>query len=356
MAAARPDSVIIVGGGPAGLTAAYELCRAGVHAVVLEKNDKVGGLARTESYRGFHFDIGGHRFFTKGDAVSRMWREVLGDEFLRRPRLSRIYYRGRFFPYPLKPWNSLAGLVAWQSLLVALSYFRWQVAPYEREDTFEEWVTNRFGRRLFMIFFKSYTEKVWGIPCTELQAEWAAQRIKDLSLKSAILTMFFSQRNVIKTLIEEFEYPRLGPGMMWNAVRERIVEAGGVVELESDVTQIRRGGNRIVDVVGGGSNGGTPRSASHFISTMPITELVARIDPPPPDEVVQAARTLRHRDFLTVCVIVDKPDLFPDNWIYVHDPNVRVARIQNFKNWSSAMVPDGAKSSLGLEYFCNQGD
>ena len=219
--------VVIIGAGPAGLTAGRELARLGLPPIVVEKSAGVGGLARTETFKGFSFDMGGHRFFTKVAEVNKIWQEVLGDEFLRRPRLSRIYYNRRFFHYPLRPLNALLGLGPRQAVLIVLSYLRWQIFPHPQENTFEEWVTNRFGRRLFQIFFKSYTEKVWGIPCSELRAEWAAQRIKNLSLKAAVVSMFFKPRRTIKTLIEEFDYPRLGPGMMWNAVAAEIRQQRG---------------------------------------------------------------------------------------------------------------------------------
>jgi len=212
--------VVIIGAGPAGLTAAYELAKLNQRPLVLEERDKVGGLSCTENFQGFHFDMGGHRFFTKVNEVKQFWHEILGGEFLRRPRLSRIYYRRKFFYYPLKPLNALLGLGFWNSTLIIFSYIKWQLLPYQKEDTFEQWVTNRFGKRLFKTFFETYTEKVWGIPCSELKAEWAAQRIKNLSLKTALLAMFFKPKQTIKTLIEEFEYPRLGPGMMWRAVKE----------------------------------------------------------------------------------------------------------------------------------------
>ncbi len=347
---------VVIGAGPAGLTAAWELLRNGVRPIVLEQGDDVGGLARTAQYKGFHFDLGGHRFFTKVPEVQALWRELLGDDLLRRPRLSRIYYRGRFFRYPLRPLNALFGLGGWQSVRVGLSYLKWQVWPHDREETFEEWVTNRFGRRLFLHFFKTYTEKVWGVPCTELRAEWAAQRIKDLSLRTALASMFVRPRRTITTLIEEFDYPRLGPGMMWRALADRIAAQGGEVRLGSRVVAVRRSGDTVTGVTVASNGAETTIAADVVVSTMPVTELVRRLDPPAADPVLAAADQLRHRDFLTVCLIVRRAKVFPDNWIYVHDPDVQVGRIQNFKNWSPDMVPDPSRTSLGLEYFCNEGD
>jgi protoporphyrinogen oxidase len=347
--------VVIIGGGPAGLTAAYELVKQGIHPIVLEKADKVGGLARTETYKGFRFDMGGHRFFTKSEDVKKMWDEVLGSDFLVRPRSSRIYYGRKFLHYPLRPLNVLINLGIWESALIVLSYLRWQLFPYRHEETFEQWVTNRFGKRIFMAFFKTYTEKVWGIPCSELKAEWAAQRIKDLSLKTVLLHMFSKPDTTIKSLIEEFHYPRLGPGMMWNAVKDRLEGQGAVVRLNTEVVGIARVGSRIERVVVS-CNGHTESiQGTHFISSMPVTEFIKKLDSPPPVSL-RAAEKLHYRDFLTVCLIVKKPDLFPDNWIYIHDPRVKVGRIQNFKNWSPDMVPDPTKTSLGLEYFCAEGD
>ena len=348
--------LVVIGAGPAGLTAAYEATRFGLDAVVLEKSDDVGGRARTADFKGFHFDMGGHRFFTKSGSVEKMWREVLGRKLLRRPRLSRIFYRGRFFQYPLRPGNALRGLGPWRAIAIVASWFKWQLFPYRTEDTFEQWVTNRFGRRLFRTFFQTYTEKVWGVPCSQLKAEWAAQRIKDLSLKTAVSNMFRRRRTTIKTLIEEFDYPVLGPGMMWKAVRDAIVDAGGTVELEREVLRIEHDGRVVSRIVT--AHDGRPEEieGTDFVSSMPITELVAKLDPPPPPGVLDAARALSYRDFLTVCLIVNRADLFPDNWIYVHDPRVKVGRIQNYRNWSPAMVPDPSKTGLGLEYFCTEGD
>lgn len=347
---------VIVGGGPAGLTAAYELACRNYQPVVFEKYDKVGGIARTEMYKGYYFDMGGHRFFTKSAEVNRMWQEVMGNDFLRRPRLSRIYYKRRFFNYPLKPFNALRGLGIWEGLLIGFSYLYWQIFPHRQENNFEEWVTNRFGKRLFRIFFKSYTEKVWGISTSELSAEWAAQRIKDLDLKAAILSMFVKPRQTIKTLIEEFDYPRRGPGMLWNTVKEKIEERGGEVLLNTTVVKIRHRDNRITEVEVQRGDQLEVVEGSHFISSMAITDFIRALDPPPPPAVRHATDQLCYRDFLTVCLVVNQSKLFDDNWIYVHEPNVKVGRIQNFKNWSPDMVPDENTSSLGLEYFCNEGD
>jgi protoporphyrinogen oxidase len=353
----REKSVVVIGAGPAGLTAALELTEHHVRPIVLEQRDKVGGIACTESYKGYRFDMGGHRFFTKSKAVNKIWQEALGVDFLRRPRLSRIYYRGKFFHYPLKPFSALWGLGIWQAILVVLSFIKWQLFPHKLEKTFEQWVTNRFGKRLFETFFKTYTEKVWGIACSELKAEFAAQRIKDLSLKTAVLNTIIKPKHMIKTLIEAFDYPRLGPGMMWEQVKREIEQRQGIVLLNSQVIRIPWAGNRIESVVISCGDGAEPQTiyGTDFVSSMPVREFIQKLDPSPAG-VLEAANKLTYRDFLTVCLIVNKPDLFPDNWIYVHSPEVKVGRIQNFKNWSPDMVPDPSKTGLGLEYFCTEGD
>jgi protoporphyrinogen oxidase len=356
------ERVVIIGAGPAGLTAAYELCKAGVLSVVIEKDSVVGGLSRTVNYKGYRFDIGGHRFFTKVKAVDQMWREVLGsNQFLRRTRLSRIYYNKRFFHYPLRASNALRGLGLWNSFLILVSYVHAQLFPEMPEKTFEQWVTNRFGRRLYQTFFKTYTEKVWGIPCNEITADWAAQRIKGLSLMTAIRNALMgkqlgSKGEVIKTLVDSFDYPEQGPGMMWNTVRDLVTSQGGEVRLETSARKIRWSAGRIV-ALEVETHGKTQSIAgTHFISSMPIRELVQKLEPPVPAEIRAAAERLNYRDFLTVALIIKRAELFPDNWIYVHDPGVKVGRIQNFKNWSSHMVPDPETTCLGLEYFCFAGD
>jgi protoporphyrinogen oxidase len=352
---------VVAGGGPAGLTAAWVLAKRGVLPVVLEQDSQVGGLARTVEYKGFRFDIGGHRFFTKVGVVQKLWRSMLGPEMLTRPRLSRIYYGGKFFDYPLKPMNALRGLGAGNAFLVLLSYLWIQIKPIRPEVSLEDWVSNRFGRRLYRIFFKTYTEKVWGIPCTKIGAQWAAQRIKGLSLFTAVVNMLMSSvrrpggDKQIKTLIEEFEYPRLGPGMMWEAFQVDIERLGGRVLLESPVQRIEHDGRSIVAIEYGRSTR-TRIDVDRFVSTMPLREVIHKLSPAVPEPVRAAADRLAYRDFLTVALIIDAPTLFPDNWIYVHDPRVKLGRIQNFKNWSPDMVPDQRLTCLGLEYFCFEGD
>jgi len=354
---------VLIGAGPAGLTAAYELQRCGssLRPVVLEASDMVGGISRTEMKNGNRFDIGGHRFFTKVPEVEAMWHEVLRDEFLTVPRLSRIYYQGKYFAYPLKPMNALANIGPVEATRILMSYIKWQVRPSRVEDTFEQWVVNRFGRRLYEHFFQSYTRKVWGIDPSEIRSDWAAQRIKNLSLPKAIWNAV-SGANDTSSLIEEFQYPRLGPGMMWERVRDLVQEKGGEVHMGREVVRINRAGERVTSVDArcwseSGEGCGTTRiEGEHFINSMPLRELVAAFDPAPPSDVVAAAKKLRYRDFLIVTLCLNHADPFPDNWIYVHSPDVRVARIQNFRAWSPDMLADPYTSSIGMEYFCNRGD
>ncbi len=291
-----------------------------------------------------------------------MWKEVLEKDMLRRKRLSRIYYNKKFFYYPLRPLNALLGLGIWNSSMILLSYLYAHVFPYKNEETFKQWVTNRFGKRLYNTFFKTYTEKVWGIPCSEIRAEWAAQRIKGLSLVSAIRNALINQNQSkgaeIKTLIGAFDYPKYGPGMMWETVSDIVQENGSKVYLETDVEGILWDTkNKKIEALEVGNNGKKEVIyGTDFISTMPVRELVQKMKPAVPEEVLEAANKLNYRDFLTVALIVNKPELFPDNWIYIHDSSVRLGRVQNFKNWSPHMIPDQNKTCLGLEYFCFEGD
>ena len=271
--------VAVIGGGPAGLTAAYELHRLGsrMKPIVVEADKIVGGIARTESHRGFRFDIGGHRFFTKVPEVERMWHEVLTDDFIVRPRLSRIYYRGKFFDYPLKFFNALFNIGPYESVRIVLSYLKWQVFPSKEEDNFEQWVINRFGGRLYMHFFRSYTEKVWGIPPREIRADWAAQRIKNLSLFKAIWNSI-SGANDTASLIEEFHYPRLGPGMMWEAVQSFLEERGGEVRMQSRVEKVFRDGNKVTGIEVHRDDGSTEVvEADYFVNSMALRDLIERM-------------------------------------------------------------------------------
>jgi protoporphyrinogen oxidase len=355
----RPgDHVVVCGAGPAGLTAAYLLARQGYAVTVLESDEVVGGISRTAQYKGFRFDIGGHRFFTKIPPVQALWDELLGDEFLDVPRLSRIHYSGKYFDYPLKAGNALRGFGAINATRIVLSYIQAQMRPTEVEENFEQWVSNRFGRRLYEIFFKTYTEKVWGIPCTEIRAEWAAQRIQGLSLARAVLSSTSLNRRSpeIKTLIHSFKYPRLGPGQMWERCRDRVRELGGDVLMQHHVSGIETRGGRVVAVRAHTPMGERRFEADHVISTLPLRSLVRSFAPGVAEPVRAAGEGLRYRDFLVVALVLDRENLFPDNWIYIHTPGVRVGRIQNFNNWSAAMVPEAGKTCLGLEYFCFKGD
>ncbi len=346
-------NVIISGAGPAGLTAAYIACKEGLSPVVFEKDKEVGGISKTVNYKDYLFDIGGHRFFTKFDEVNIIWNEILGDDFLVRPRLSRIYYNNKFFYYPIKPLNALMNLGLNNSFLVMSSYIYSQIIPNRKVNNFEEWVSNKFGKRLFNIFFKTYTEKVWGIPCKEIQADWAAQRIKGLSLGKAVLNSIgFLGKDRVTTLIDEFRYPRRGPGQMWNKAKQIVGEKRGKVELNSQVTHLNKKDNKIISALVKRNGSLQEIDGDYFLSTIPLRELVQSIKPAAPDDVLKAARELKYRDFFTVGLIIDKAFIFPDNWIYIHSPEVKVGRIQNFKNWSPDMVPDSQTTSLGLEYFC----
>jgi protoporphyrinogen oxidase len=359
---AAEKKVVIIGAGPAGLTAAYELCKVGVGSTVLEKDQVVGGISRTVNYKGYHFDIGGHRFFTKVKAVDQMWREVLtGGRFLKRNRLSRIYYNKRFFHYPLRATNAVFGLGVWNSFLILVSYLQAQMRPETPEETFEQWVSNRFGKRLYRTFFKTYTEKVWGIPCNEIAADWAAQRIRGLSLLTAVRNALIGSQaknkgEVIKTLVDSFDYPERGPGMMWETVRDLVQARGSEIRLETVVNKIFWSPGAVTGLEVETRGQRQSIRGTDFISSMPLRELVQKLEPAVPPEVLKAAEKLTYRDFLTIALVIDKSDLFPDNWIYVHDPDVKVGRIQNFKNWSPHMVPDPDKTCLGLEYFCFEGD
>ncbi|MHB8691700.1 MAG: NAD(P)/FAD-dependent oxidoreductase [Solirubrobacteraceae bacterium] len=347
--------VVVLGGGPAGLTAGYLLAKQGKSVIVLESTDAVGGIARTQVRDGYRFDLGGHRFFTKVKEVDDLWHEIMKEEFLKRPRQSRIYWNDKFLEYPLEGMDVIKKLGPIELTRCGLSYLWAAVKPKGKEETFEQWVSNRFGKRLYNHFFKTYTEKLWGVKADEIRAEWAAQRIKGLSFFSAAKAAFLGNKgNKIKSLISEFNYPRYGPGQMWEEMTREILACGGEVRLNAPVTKLVLGdGGRVTEVIAGGET----LTPSYVISSLPLRTTVGIASPEAPLEVRDAAKGLRYREFLTVLLVIDGEDLFPDNWIYIHQPGVQVLRIQNFKSWSPWMVPEGSNSaSVGMEYFCFEGD
>jgi protoporphyrinogen oxidase len=354
MAAPSADTspVAVLGAGPAGLTAAYLLAARGLPTIVFEASEAIGGLAQTVVRDGHRFDLGGHRFFTKSAEVAALWDEVLGPELLVRPRLSRIYWRGRFIEYPLRAGDVIAKIGPLELARCAASYARARLRRPRAEESFEDWVSARFGERLFRLFFKTYTEKVWGVPTDELRAEWAAQRIAGLSLWSAARAALPGGGGESpKSLIEEFRYPRLGPGQMWEGMARRIVALGGQIRLGSPVDGLRVEDGRVTAVRAHGEE--TPVAAA--ISSAPLRSVAGMADPAAPPAVRQAALGLRYRDFLTVALVVGGEPPFPDNWVYVHDPGARVGRIQNYRAWSPWMSPDPHLSCIGMEYFCFEG-
>ena len=356
--------VIVVGAGPAGLTAAHKLAEAGVAPLVLEADPKyVGGISRTAEYKGYHFDIGGHRFFSKAKEVEDFWTKVLPNDLLTRPRKSRIYYDGKFFSYPLKPFEALMKLGILESSRCMLSFAHARVRPVKDPTNLEDWVRNQFGRRLYEIFFKYYTEKVWGMDCRDLSADWAAQRIKGLNLGSAVWNAIQPKglRNskkdeILTTLIDEFRYPRKGPGQLWEAAAEQITKMGGTVAMATKVTGLEKRSDGAWDVRYTDASGEHVRRATHVISSAPLREVIEHLTPAAPKEMLDAARALKYRDFLTVALIVKDRGAFDDNWIYIQDKGVKVGRIQNFKTWSPEMVPEAGMACYGLEYFCFEGD
>jgi protoporphyrinogen oxidase len=363
------QNVVILGAGPAGLTASYLLSKRGVPCTVLEADPQyVGGISRTVQYKGYCFDIGGHRFYSKSKDVEDLWTEILPNDIIERSRSSRIFYRGKFFSYPLKPFEAFFKLGMIESVLCVLSFARAKFFPVPNPTNLQDWVSNQFGKRLFGIFFKTYTEKVWGMKCSDISADWAAQRIKGLSLwgavfnpvKKAIGRVFsFAQssdrKKEVKTLIETFRYPRKGPGMMWEACAQRTVQQGGAVKMGCRVTALQyHADKKSWDVTYTENGAQKTMNTPHVISSLPIRELVKSIKPGL--KTLAHAEQLSYRDFIIVAIVVKDRQLFDDNWIYIHSPIVKVGRVQNFKSWSPDMVPDPANNCFGMEYFCFDGD
>jgi protoporphyrinogen oxidase len=350
--------VVIAGGGPGGLTAAYELVKRGAHPIVLEADDVVGGISRTVERDGWRFDLGGHRFFTKVPEVEALWHEILPEgDFLLRPRMSRIFYNGKYIDYPLRAFDALRKVGPWSALMCGFSYIWARIHPPKDESNYENWLVARFGWRLYRIFFKTYTEKVWGVEVADMPADWAAQRVKNLDLRKAVINALLPKRNQtdITTLIEEFQYPKYGPGMMWEVCAEKVQAGGGELHLEARVSTIHTEGGlaRSVTYVHGEDR--KQLACAHVVSTMPMRELVHCFEPVAPPEVLAAADGLHYRDYLTVALIVPESRSFPDNWIYIHATEVEVGRIQNYGSWSPYLVKDG-RTCLGLEYFVFEGD
>jgi protoporphyrinogen oxidase len=361
--------VLVIGAGPAGLTASYLLTKAGKSVTVIERDPVyVGGISRTVNYKGFLFDIGGHRFFSKSKEVVELWNEILPDDFIDRPRLSRIFYGGKFYAYPLKAFEALKNLGLLTSALCMASYGWAKATPIANPRTFHQWVRNQFGEKLFSIFFKTYTEKVWGMSCDDISADWAAQRIKGLSLSAAVVdglkrsmglkkapSAALGEHGGVKTLIESFRYPRKGPGKMWDAAAAKTKAQGGEILMDRSLGAMSfdaaRGVWNVTVIAGDG--GREVLTAKHVISSAPITELSDAIEPQPASH--NHALSLRYRDFITVALIASAEAAFPDNWVYIHDPSVKVGRVQNFLSWSPEMAPKGY-ACLGLEYFCFEGD
>src|SRR2546422_9275024 len=352
--------VVVMGAGPAGLSAAYELTRHGTPVTVIEKDPHtVGGIARTLEFMGCSFDVGPHRFFSKSAEIEALWTEVLGDEIRPVSRLTRILYRGKFFDYPIRASNAFLGLGPVETARCVASYAQARLRPVADPKSFEDWVSNQFGHRLFEIFFKTYTEKVWGIPTSELSADWAGQRIRGLNLveviRNAVLPPSWrgGEHAIVKTLVDSFRYPRLGAGQMWESVAARLKASGHPVRLGEEVVAVRHAGGRVLSVVVRDAAGGTlDVLGTEFISTMPIRELIAKLQPAAPSIVRAAADALGYWDFITVNVVVDRAGGFPDQWIYVHDPGVKVGRVANFQNFSAATVDDSGMTGLGMEDFC----
>jgi protoporphyrinogen oxidase len=342
-------TALIIGAGPAGLTAALEFLKIGdVHPIVVEQESFVGGISRTAEHNGNRMDIGGHRFFSKNDWVMDWWKSIDGDMMLR-PRLSRILYLRKFFDYPVSlNANTIKGLGLWRMAKIGLSYLKSCLFQIKPEKTLQDFMLNRFGKELYLTFFKDYTEKVWGIPCEQISAEWGAQRIKGLSIAKTIKHALF--KNTKETsLIDEFLYPKLGPGALWQKAANKILEMGGEIVFNSKIVKAENGEWK--------TDSGKSFKPDYILSSMPVRDLVNAMEGVP-QNIKEIASGLVYRDFITVGVLLDKLEIgnIKDNWIYVQESDVKVGRLQIFNNWSEHLVKDQSKVWLGMEYFANEGD
>jgi protoporphyrinogen oxidase len=351
--------ICVLGAGPAGLAAALELTRGGrSDVVVLDRNATPGGLARTERFDGHRFDVGPHRFFTQNREVDALWHEMLGEDFRPVQRLTRIFYDQRFYLYPVSALDALPKLGPVAATRALASYLWAAVArDVDRAETFEQWVAAKFGTRLYESFFKTYTEKVWGIPCSRIGADWAAQRIKGLDLLGVAKNAFgVALGTRPKTLVDEFDYPVLGAGQMYERMAERAAAAGVTFVFDAEVRRVERRDDRIVAVEALTADGPLRVAADRFVSTLPLTRLLEMLAPAPPADVLAACRALYYRDHITVNLVAERADLFPDQWIYVHDPQVRMARLANYRNFSPRMAATAGVSPISVEYFVFRDD
>jgi protoporphyrinogen oxidase len=351
--------VHIIGAGPSGMACAHTLAKGGHSAIVITEEKGVGGLCQTLEFSDYLFDIGGHRFLSKSGLINSIWKEVMGDDLLQVRRLSRIFYRKRFFNYPLSFFNTFRNLGPFESFRCVASYGFCRLTKPGDDQTFEGWIINRFGKRLYKIFFDTYTRKVWAVPCKDISADWAVQRIRGLSLRVAIKKALLGARSRgPKTLAEEFLYPKKGPGQFYAKMERSLKDLGTRFLFEKRVVAVNHRDGRVVSI--GVKDGSDPVAqempVDYLFSSMPLTDLIQSLNPQPPGSIRLAASKLRFRSFLVVNVILDCKTLFPDQWIYVHSPDVQLGRIQNYKNWSPFMTANPERTSLGLEYFCSEGD
>lgn len=373
-------TAIIIGAGPAGLTAAYELVhKTDIKPIILEATDDIGGISKTVNYKGNRIDIGGHRFFSKSEKVMKWWQNILPVEddakedkvMLIRNRLSRILFLRKFFSYPISlSFGTLKNLGFIRTVKIGLSYIKVRFFPIKKEKSLEDFIINRFGKELYNTFFKDYTEKVWGVPCSKIPSEWGKQRIKGLSVSKAIISALKSilprndsilQKKTETSLIQKFMYPKFGPGQLWEEVAKIIIEKGGEIHKGRKATEITHENGKILSVSVENVKNGEKSSFSgdYFFSTMPVKDLVIGFNPSLNDEIKKVANGLMYRDFITVGLLIDRfknKEKLKDNWIYIQERDVKVGRLQVFNNWSPYMVKDKEKNWIGMEYFCNEGD
>lgn len=357
----KKKQLLVIGAGPAGLSCAHEILKEKVSnnfdLVVIDKNSRVGGLAGTTKYKNHYFDVGPHRFYTKNQEVLKFWKNLLGSDFKKVKRLTRILYRNKLFLYPLDIKDVLKKLGFKDSLesIFSFLYAKFSLRNFEPK-TFEDWITKNFGRKLYSIYFETYTEKLWGIPCNQISAEWAAQRIKNLDFIEVVKTSFFGEKKrKAKTLVDEFYYPVKGAGMMYEEIAKRIKRLGGKIILGSEVYEITRQGGKITSISYKSGKKSTKVKVDYLFSSMPLTHFTLALKPKPSKEVLESAKKLYFRDHITVNLIANKEDIFADNWIYVHSPELKMARVANYSNFSKSMAT-GNSTALSVEYFAFQND